>query len=91
MLPLGVDARNYTLFGHSLHSTLQASTCLYEAMPSYSTPYPGAPLSPSTLQYIFFYSPFALTSMIDIDNNNIIIIYCDRSNHLYCNNKTFLR
>ena len=53
MLPLGVDARNYTLFGHSLHSTLQASTCLYEAMPSYSTPYPGAPLSPSLLECSF--------------------------------------
>ena len=46
-MPLpGVDAKNYILFGHSLHSTLQASTCLYEAMPSYSTLYPGAPFSP---------------------------------------------
>ena len=59
MLPLGVDARNYTLFGHSLHSTLQASTCLYEAMPSYSTPYPGAPLSP--LFYILGTSHKGLT------------------------------
>ena len=40
----GAGAENYTIFGHSLLSTQQASTCLSEAMPSYSTHYPGAPL-----------------------------------------------
>ena len=33
----------YNIFGHTLHSTLQASTCLFEVMPSHGTPYPGAP------------------------------------------------
>ena len=44
MPPPGAGAKNYILFGHSLHSTLQASTCLYEAMLSYCILYPGAPL-----------------------------------------------
>ena len=39
----GTGAKNYIIFGHSLHSTQQASTCLYEVMPSHCTPYPGAP------------------------------------------------
>ena len=41
----GAEAKNYIIFGHSLPSTLQALTCLYEAMPSHGTPYPGAPYS----------------------------------------------
>ena len=45
MPPPSAEAKNYTIFGHSLHSTLQASTCLYEDMPSHGTPYPGAPYS----------------------------------------------
>ena len=40
----GTDAENYTIFGYSLHSTQQASTCLSEAMPSHSTHYPGTSL-----------------------------------------------
>ena len=43
MPPPGAGANKYILFGHSLHSTLQALTCLYEAMSSQCTPYPGAP------------------------------------------------
>ena len=43
MPPPGAGANNYILFVHSLHSTLQAPTCLYEAMSSQCTPYPGAP------------------------------------------------
>ena len=41
--PQGAEAKNYIIFGDSLPSTLQALTCLYEAMPSHGTPYPGAP------------------------------------------------
>ena len=41
--PPGAGANYYILFGHSLHSTLQAPTSLYEAMSSQCTPYPGAP------------------------------------------------
>ena len=46
MPPLEAKAKHYIIFGHSPHFTLQASTCLYEDMPSHGTPYPGAPLSP---------------------------------------------
>ena len=52
MPPPGAGANYYILFGHSLHSTLQAPTCLYEAMSSQCTPYPGAPFllySPSPI------------------------------------------
>ena len=53
----------YIIFGHSLHSIfilylgipytppLQASTCLFELIPSHVTSYPGAP-SPT---FIFLY------------------------------------
>ena len=39
----GAGTNYYILFGHSLHSTLQAPSCLHEAMSSQYTPYPGAP------------------------------------------------
>ena len=46
MPPQGAEAKNYIIFGHSLHSTLQASICLYEVMPSHGINYPDAPLFP---------------------------------------------
>ena len=45
MPPQGAEAKNYIIFGHSLHSILQESICLYEAMPSHGINYPDAPFS----------------------------------------------
>ena len=53
MPPTGTGAKNYFIFGHSLHSTQQASTCLFEAMPSYSTLYPGAPFFPFIIYMMY--------------------------------------
>ena len=41
---IGAEAKNYITFGHSPHSTQQASTCLYEAYALSWHPLPRCPL-----------------------------------------------
>ena len=79
MPPQGAEAKNYIIFGHSLHSILQAPICLYEAMPSHGINYPDAPFP--FIRNLIFPNLMSVFSVQNIERP-FVLLYSPRNTNL---------